>query len=71
MREKFELDILHDTIFRRKSVRKYEQALLDQSTLDNILQRTQSLTSPLPSSPTAFRLLTRNQVKGFAVNAPH
>ena len=71
MWEKSELDRLYDTIYIRKSVRKYEQAALDQATLDDILQQTQKLISLLPGCPTAFRLLTRSQVKGFAVNAPH
>ena len=75
MWEKAELDRLYDMIFRRKSVRKYDQTALDQATLDSILQRAGSLTSPLPATlpagQTAFRLLARSQIKGMAVKAPH
>ena len=72
MWEKSELDRLYDTIYIRKSVRKYEQAALDQATLDSILQKTGGLTSPAPDSPAVFRILSKQQVKGMnPVKAPH
>ena len=72
MWEKSELDRLYDTIFIRKSVRKYEQTALDSATLDSIQQKTSTLTSPAPASPVVFRILTKQQVKGMnPVKAPH
>ena len=72
MWEKSELDRLHDTIYIRKSVRKYEQVSLDQATLDSVLQKTNGLTSPAPDNPVVFRILTKQQVKGMnPVKAPH
>ena len=72
MWEKSELDRLYDTIYIRKSVRKYEQTVLDQATLDRILQKTSGLTSPAPDGPAVFRILTKQQVKGInPVKAPH
>ena len=72
MWEKADLDGLYDAIFHRKSVRKYEQTELDESTLESILQKTHELISPLPRCPVAFRILAKQQVKGVnPVKSPH
>ncbi|MCL2853165.1 MAG: nitroreductase [Defluviitaleaceae bacterium] len=71
MWEKTELDRLCDTIYLRKSVRKYEQAPLDQAMLDSVINKTRELTA-LSTDTVAFRILTKQQVKGMnPVKAPH
>ncbi|MGD0818655.1 MAG: nitroreductase family protein [Methanomassiliicoccales archaeon] len=63
---------LYETIFERKSVRKYESASLDQGTMEKVRSQMVSLKPLVPDIKTEFRILTNEEVKGMPkVDAPH
>lgn len=63
---------LYETIFKRKSIRKYKSELLDQSTLKEVRLFTSTLTPMIPGIKTNIRILGGDEVKGmFKSKAPH
>jgi len=61
---------LHEFIFKRKSVRKYDEAPLDAETLGKILAFAQKLKPLYPEIKTSFEMT--DSVKGlFSIKAPH
>lgn len=61
---------LHEFIFKRKSVRKYEEAPLDADTLGKLLAFAQKLKPLYPEIKTSFEMT--DSVKGiFSIKAPH
>jgi nitroreductase len=65
-------DKLYETIFKRKSIRKYESDPLDQSTLETLRSEIASLRPMVPGIRTEIRMLGTEDVKGmFKADAPH
>ena len=65
-------EMLYETIFKRKSIRKYESAPLDQTTLEEVRSQIASLKPMLPGIRTEIRMLGTEDVKGmFKADAPH
>ena len=63
---------LYETIFKRKSIRKYESAPLDQTTMDMVRSEIANLTPLLPGIRTEVRIMEADTVKGmFMAGAPH
>jgi nitroreductase len=63
---------LYETIFKRKSIRKYDSAPLDQGTLDTVRSEIASLKPMVPGIRTEIRMLGTDDVKGmFKADAPH
>lgn len=61
---------LYEFIFKRKSVRKYEEASLDGETLGKVMDYAQSLRPLYPEIRTTFEM--GHSVKGiFSIKAPH
>ncbi len=61
---------LHEFIFKRKSVRKYDEAPLDPETIGKILAFAQKLKPLYPEIKTSFEMI--DSVKGlFSIKAPH
>jgi len=67
-----DVDKLYETIFKRKSIRKYESDPLDQSTLEMVRSEIASLKPMVPGIRTEIRMLGTDDVKGmFKADAPH
>ena len=65
-------EMLYQTIFKRKSIRKYDQAPLDEKTLERVRSEVAALKPMLPAIKTEFRFLSSEDVKGmFKAEAPH
>jgi hypothetical protein len=65
-------ETLYQTIFKRKSIRKYETATLDRGTMETVLSQIASLRPMLPGIRTEIRMLKSEDVKGmFKADAPH
>lgn len=63
---------IYKTIFKRKSVRKYEQAALPAAVQKEILEHTGSLRPLFPDIKVEYRLVPGNLVKSLVpVKAPH
>lgn len=63
---------LYETIFRRKSIRRYESAPLDKGTMDMVHSEIASLRPMVPGIRTEIKLLANEEVKGmFKADAPH
>jgi hypothetical protein len=63
---------LYETMFKRKSIRKYESTPLDKSTLEKVHSEIASLKPMVPGIKTEIRLLGTDDVKGmFKAEAPH
>lgn len=62
---------LYDVIFKRKSIRHYNETPLDDARLEEILQYSQTLTPLFPEIKTAFGVIKGESVSGlFAIDAP-
>jgi hypothetical protein len=67
-----ETEKLYETIFKRKSIRKYESAPLDKATMDMVRSEMASLKPMVPGIRTEVRILEADTVKGmFMAGAPH
>ncbi len=65
-------EMLFETIFKRKSIRKYESNPLDQETMDTVRSQIASLKPMIPGIKTEIRMLGNDEVKGmFKADAPH
>lgn len=65
-------EMLYQTIFKRKSIRKYESAPLDKETLAMVRDQLTALRAMVPDIRTEFRFLVSDDVKGmFKAEAPH
>ncbi|HEY3420128.1 MAG TPA: nitroreductase family protein [Methanomassiliicoccales archaeon] len=65
-------ELLYQTIFKRKSIRKYELAPLDNGTMEMILSRIATLKPMIAGIRTEIRMLKGEEVKGmFRADAPH
>lgn len=63
---------LYDGIFKRKSVRDYDQTPIDSKSLQEISENLQSLKPMLTGVKTEFKIVSPNQVtRKFRNNAPH
>jgi hypothetical protein len=63
---------LYQTIFKRKSIRRYESIPLDEATLVKITNRLSQLKPLYEDIKTELKILPANTVKGlFAAKAPH
>ena len=63
---------LYQTIFKRKSVRKFEAAPLDEATMSSIRSFISILRPMFPEIRTELKFMTSDEVRGmFKVNAPH
>lgn len=63
---------LYQTIFKRKSVRKFEDAPLDEATMSSIRSFISTLRPMFPDIRTELKFMTSDEVRGmFKVNAPH
>ena len=63
---------LYETIFKRKSIRKYESTPLDQSTMEAVHSQIASLKPLIAGIRTEIRMLRSEEVKGmFKADAPH
>jgi hypothetical protein len=63
---------LYETIFKRKSIRKYESSPLDQATMEMVRSEIASLRPMVPGIRTEIRVLGADVVKGmFMAGAPH
>jgi nitroreductase len=64
--------MLYQTIFKRKSVRKFDPSPLDHETLDRITSQFPTLVPMAQGIRTQMRLMTNKEVRGmFKVDAPH
>ena len=65
-------EILYQTIFKRKSIRKYDSAPLDEKTMERVRSEVAALKPMIPEIKTEFRYLGTEDVKGmFKAEAPH
>ena len=63
---------LYPTIYKRKSIRRYESTPLDQATLEKITNRLNHLKPLIENIKTELKILPANTVNGlFAAKAPH
>jgi nitroreductase len=63
---------LYETIFKRKSIRKYQSGPLDQSTLEMVRSEIAELRPMVSGIKTEIKMLGTDEVKGlFKVDAPH
>lgn len=63
---------LHDAMFKRRSVRRYEEEGLDEVTLGEVRSFVGTLRPLFPDIRTEFRLLSPSEVKGlFKTGSPH
>ena len=63
---------LYETIFRRKSIRKYESTSLDQGTMEMVHSQIASLKPLVAGIKTEIRMLRNEEIKGlFKADAPH
>jgi hypothetical protein len=63
---------LYETIFKRKSIRKYESAPLDQGIMETVHSQIASLKPLIAGIRTEIRMLRSEEVKGmFKADAPH
>jgi len=64
--------MLYQTIFKRKSVRKFDSSPLDQETLTRITSQFSVVKPMLPDIRTEMMVMTGDEVRGmFKVDAPH
>ena len=69
---KMENTDLYPTIYKRKSIRRYESTPLDQATLEKITNRLNHLKPLIENIKTELKILPANTVNGlFAAKAPH
>ncbi|HSV42638.1 MAG TPA: nitroreductase family protein, partial [Methanomassiliicoccales archaeon] len=65
-------EILYQTIFKRKSVRKISPGPLDETTLSNIREFISNIRPMVPGIRTEIRLISSSEVKGMLRNdGPH
>ncbi len=65
-------DNLYEAIFKRKSIRNYDSATIDQNLLKQISENLNSLNPMLTGIKTEFKILSPNQVtRKLRINAPH
>jgi nitroreductase len=63
---------LYDEIFKRKSIRNYDPAQIDQNLLKQISDNLDSLNPMLTGTKTEFKIISPNQVtRKLRINAPH
>lgn len=63
---------LYETIFKRKSIRKYEPGPLDQAALETVRAEIAALKPMVPGIRTEIKMLGTEEVKGmFKADAPH
>ena len=63
---------LYSTIYKRKSIRRYESTPLDEGTLAKITNRFNQIKPLIEDIKTELKILPANTVKGlFAAKAPH
>lgn len=63
---------LYQAIFKRKSIRDYDQTPLDKNRLEEVSKALQSLKPLLPEIKTQFKIISPDQVsRKFRINAPH
>ncbi len=63
---------LYPAIFKRKSVRRFQQEKLDEETLRELMENTTKLTSLDSNIKTEFKLMDSGSVKGLlSIKAPH
>jgi hypothetical protein len=63
---------LYEAIFKRKSIRNYDSAPINQNRLTEISENLQSLKPMLAGIKTEFRIISTNEVtRKFRNNAPH
>ncbi|QAA30535.1 nitroreductase family protein [Clostridium manihotivorum] len=62
----------YETIFKRKSVRKYDMAPLDEKTLEDVKKFIDDIKPLLPEVNTEFQVISQDDVKSFmSIKAPH
>jgi nitroreductase len=67
-----ELEPLYQAIFKRKSVRSFQAAPLDDASLRSVMARAKELVPLHPEIRTELRLMRSEDVRGmFKVSAPH
>ena len=72
MWKKEEVEQLVEVIKLRRSVRVYKKEPLSERTQERILQKAESIASPLMTAPVGFQIVTRKQIRGFVpAKAPH
>lgn len=72
MWENDDLALMHEAMFRRRSVRALDPETLPLETLEETLKRCVGTVPLLPLEPVSFRLLQPYQLKGMvAAKAPH
>jgi nitroreductase len=65
-------ELLYQTVFRRKSIRKFEPTPLDPGTMEIVRSLILQLKPLVPDIKTEFRFLATDDVKGmFKAEAPH
>ena len=65
-------DKLYDAIFKRKSIRKYDPAPIDQNFLKPLSDNLDSLKPILTGIKTEFKIISPTQVtRKLRINAPH
>jgi nitroreductase len=63
---------LYQAIFKRKSIRKFEAAPLDEATMSSIRSFITTLRPMFPDIRTELKFMTSDEVRGmFKANAPH
>ena len=63
---------LYETIFKRKSIRKFESGPLDQSSMEMVRSEIAALKPMVPGIRTEIKMLGTDEVKGmFKAEAPH
>lgn len=66
------MENLYETIFKRKSVRKYDLTQLDEPTILRITEHMSQLKPMHDNSKVEMKLVSQNDVKGLlAIKAPH
>jgi len=63
---------LYEAIFKRKSIRSYDSAPINQNRLEEVSENLQSLKPLLAGIKTEFRIISANEVtRKLRNNAPH
>jgi nitroreductase len=58
-------------MFKRKSVRRYDETSIDDETLNNIKEYSEGLEKLFPDIKTEMKFVTNEKVKGTSVKAPY
>jgi nitroreductase len=72
MFKKMDKNSLYEAIFKRKSIRDYDEASIDSNRIEEISRNLQSLKPLLPGIRTEFKIISPNQVtRKLGNKAPH